>query len=242
MKLYLAIVLFFFTLVLNAQQVKQAPNLIWFDDRPLNFGFLIGFNTMNYKVVHPKTLPPDVPRRYADVLTLGPGINLGMVSNFRINKYISLRVLPGLCFGGRDLEFINDKNYIDDPNDKYFPDYYTIVETSSTYLECPVILKFNGARMMNAKPYFMGGVNFRYDLAKSKKVGMMIDSFDIYWELGAGIDSYLTFFRLATEFKISIGLLNILNPAGTGESEDIYYTKVLDKLFSRIFILTFYFE
>jgi len=232
MKFYFSVLLLLIGSLLVGQPVKQAPNLPEFDYRPLNFGFLMGLNTMNYLVIHAEHLPPGAERRYADVMSLSPGLNLGMVTNFRINKYFSLRILPGLSFGQRDLLFINDKGVAD----KH------ALELKSTYLECPMLIKLNGARMMNAKPYFVGGVNVRYDLAKSKKDGLLINPLDVYWEFGAGIDSYMAYFRFSTEFKISVGMLNVLNKEGTGEYEDIYYTKVLDKLLSRVFVLTFYFE
>ena len=79
-------------------------------------------------------------------------------------------------------------------------------------------------------------------LFRSIKDGLRIRPFDVYWEIGAGLISYLASIRLSTEIKTSIGLINILDPRGVGGSEDIYYTGVLDKMFSRIFILTIYFE
>lgn len=224
-----------FTIGMQAQQHdKGAPNLPNFDDKSLNFGFLIGFNTMDFRVVHKNAaaLGPGVEPRYADVVNLNPGINLGMVSNFRLNKYFSLRLLPGISFGQRDLLFINAEGVEDE-----YP-----LEIKSTFLECPIMVKFNGARMHNAKPYLVTGVNPRVDLAKSKKDGVLMRPLDVYWEIGAGIDSYMSYFRFATEFKFSVGITNVLNPKGTGEPEDVFYTQVLDRLSSRIFVLTFYFE
>ena len=232
MKFSISIISLFISSVLFSQPVKQAPNLPEFDYRPLNFGFLIGLNTMNYYVVHKENIPLGAARRYADVLSYSPGLNLGMVTNYRINKHFGLRILPGITFGQRDLLFINEEGVADK----------NPLELKSTYLECPMLIKYNGARMMNAKPFFIFGMNVRYDLAKSKKDGLLINPFDVYWEFGAGIDSYMAYFRLSTEFKISIGMMNVLNPKGTDEYEDIYYTAVLDKLLSRIFVLTFYFE
>lgn len=234
-KQILILLLLIASFALHAQpRDKGAPNLPNFDDKTLNFGFLIGLNTMDFRVVHksPEALGDGVAPRYADVVNLNPGINLGMVSNFRLNKYMSLRLLPGISFGQRDLLFINAEGQKDE-----YP-----LEIKSTFLECPIMLKFNGARMHNAKPYFVAGINPRIDLAKSKKDGLLMRPFDLYWEFGAGIDSYMSYFRFSTEFKLSVGLANVLNPAGTGELEDIYYTKVLDRLSSRIFVLTFYFE
>ncbi len=231
--LILCFCIFFKPLIAQPLSTK-VPNLPNFDDKALNFGFLIGFNTMDFHVVNKRTesLEPGVIRRYADVVNLNPGINLGMVSSFRLNKYLNLRLLPGISFGQRDLLFINDVGKEDERP----------LEIKSTYIECPIIVKVGGARMTNAKPYIVTGINPRIDIAKSKKDGLLIKPFDLYWEIGAGIDSYMSYFRFSTELKFSVGLTNILNSAGTGEPEDILYTKVLDKLSSRIFVLTFYFE
>lgn len=211
----------------------KVPNLPNFDDKALNFGFLIGFNTMNYRVV---SKAPDLQGpggvRYADVVRLNPGINIGMVTNFRLNQYFSFRVLPGISFGQRDLLFTGE-NGEEDPHP---------LEIKSTYIEVPLVLKINGARMHNAKPFFTTGINPRFDLAKSKKDGMLVRPFDVYWEVGAGFDSYMSYFRFSTELKLSVGLMNVLDPSGTGEPEDIYYSDVLDRLTSRIFVLNFYFE
>lgn len=219
---------------LSAQMLKRnSPNLPGFDNKALNFGFLIGFNTMDYKVVSKAPgLQGPGGVRYADVVNLSPGINIGMVSSFRLNKYLNFRVLPGISFGQRDLLFISDDGVEDE-----LP-----LEIKSTYIEMPFVLKFNGARMTNVKPFLTAGINPRFDLAKSKKDGLMIRPFDVYWELGAGLDSYLSYFRFSTELKMSFGMMNVLNPKGTGEPEDIMYSDVLDRLTSRIFVLTFFFE
>ncbi|TCO09779.1 type IX secretion/gliding motility protein PorT/SprT [Natronoflexus pectinivorans] len=235
MKKVVSIILFILVcFALAAQPSKRrVPNLPSFDDRHLNFGFLIGLNTMDFRVVHAN--PSDVTgteMRYADVVNLNPGINIGMVTSFRLNQYLNLRLLPGISFGQRDLHFISN-----DGEEDRWP-----LEVKSTFIECPILIKFNGARMTNAKPYLVAGVNPRFDLAKSKKDGILMRPFDLYWELGAGIDSYMSYFRFSTELKISVGMLNVLSPEGTGEPEDVLYTNVLDRLTSRIFVLTFYFE
>jgi hypothetical protein len=212
---------------------KRVPNLPAFDDKSVHFGFLIGINTMDFRVIHknPSQLG-EGEVRYADVVNLNPGINIGMVTSFRINQFLNLRLLPGISFGQRDLLFIGE----DGEQDEY------PLEIKSTFIECPIVIKYNGARMTNAKPFFVTGINPRFDLAKSRKDGLMMRPFDVYWEIGAGIDSYMSYFRFATELKLSVGMLNVLDPQGTGEPDDVLYTHVLDRLTSRIFVLTFYFE
>ncbi|MCK7534492.1 MAG: hypothetical protein MZV63_27485 [Marinilabiliales bacterium] len=67
-------------------------------------------------------------------------------------------------------------------------------------------------RLNNSRPYLIGGVNFRYDLAGKKEyddasnVYMRLKRADLYYEVGAGIDFYLPYFKLTIEAKMSNGL------------------------------------
>jgi len=212
---------------------KKVPNLPAFDYQPLHFGFLIGINAMDFRVVHeaPGSRPPGMEDRYGDIINLNPGVNIGIVSSLRLNKYLNLRFLPGISFGQRDLWFIENGEKEEGP-----------LEIKSTFLEFPLLLKLNGSRMTNVKPYLVGGFNPRIDLAKTENHGLKLRSADVYLEGGFGLDMYLTYFRFSTEAKLSVGLRNVLDPAGTGEPEDILYSDVLDRITSRLFVFTFYFE
>ena len=96
--------------------------------------------------------------------------------------------------------------------------------------------------MHNAKPYLITGINTRYDLAKDKQDRLMLKSLDYYWDIGAGMDFYLNYFRLSVEIRGSIGFNNVHNAKGTGELLDRPYSQAIDKLKSRWVGLTFYFE
>ncbi len=226
--------LLLFSFFVRAQVAeKRALNLPGFDQRALHFGFLIGFNTMDFMVEN-KSLEhrvSGVEDRYGEIISLNPGLNIGIVTSLRLNRYFNLRFLPGISFGQRDLWFIDNGERDENP-----------IELKSTFLEFPLLIKFSGARMTNFKPYLVGGINPRIDLAKSQKDGILLNSTDLYLEFGAGLDFYLTYFRLSTEAKMSLGIRNMLNPAGTGEPEDVLYTGVLDRLTSRLFVFSFYFE
>lgn len=215
------------------EKKKKVPNLPSFDYKPLHFGFLIGLNAMDFKVRHklPADRPEGLENRYAEVVSLNPGVNIGIVSSLRLNKNLNIRFLPGISFGQRDLLYIQDGEQDQAP-----------LEIKSTFLEFPLLLKFSGDRMTNFKPYVIGGINPRIDLAKTENDGLSLKSNDLYLEVGTGVDMYLNYFRLSTEIKISVGLRNVLNPGGTGEPEDVFYTDVLDRLSSRLFVFSFYFE
>lgn len=226
--------------VLGQGKNSRIANLRSFDERPLHFGFLIGINTMDFRVYNsglpPVTSNPNGDVLYADVLDLTPGLNIGIVSSYKLTNTLNLRFLPGISFGQRNLSYIR---YDKDGN---FVEREESFKIKSTFLEFPLMLKYNAFRMHNAKPYLVGGFNTRYDLAKNKQDKLLLNSLDAYIEFGAGFDFYLTYFRLSVEAKASIGLANMLNKEGTGEPGDEIYTEALDKLKSRIFCLTFYFE
>ncbi len=213
---------------------KKVPNLSTFDQKPLHFGFLIGINTMDFSIQHSGASTPENGYNplYGELESLTPGINLGIVSSLRLNKNFNLRVLPGISFGQRNISYIDT-----DGNRKG-----EALQIKSTFLEMPFLIKYNSARISNYKPYLIAGVNPRYDLAKSKQDGLALNKFDLYYELGFGIDSYLNYFRFTTEFKISIGFRDIINHEGTGDLLTLPYTQAIDKMTSRIFVLNFYFE
>ncbi len=237
--LFFLIFLLVFSAPLKSQEQdkRKVPNLPAFDYKPLHFGFLIGFNTMDFSVRHklPDNRPEGTEHRYAEVVNLNPGVNIGIVTDLRINKYFNLRFLPGISFGQRDLWFIENDGY--EAEKEPGP-----LEIKSTFLEFPLLMKFSGARMHNFKPYLIGGVNSRLDLAKTENDGLNLKATDVYLEIGTGFDMYLNYFRLSTEAKLSVGMFNVLDPSGTGEPEDVMYTDVLDRLTSRLFVFSFYFE
>ncbi|WP_282035574.1 porin family protein [Saccharicrinis aurantiacus] len=235
---HLIIVFFLVSLGLGtyaqSSKKKVVPNLVTFDQKRLHFGFLIGVNTMDFTIHHSGASTPENGNNplYASVESLTPGINLGIVSSLRLNQNFNLRVLPGISFGQRNLSYI-DENKVEKEDD---------LQIKSTFIEMPILIKYSSSRIKNYKPYLVAGINPRYDLAKSKQDGLALNKMDLYYEIGFGIDSYLNYFKLTTEFKISIGMFDVLNHEGTGDMVDLPYTQAIDKLTSNIFQLTFYFE
>jgi len=86
----------------------------------------------------------------------------------------------------------------------------------SSFLEFPLLLKYKGERLNNVRPYVIGGFNYRYDLAGKKEfddtkaIYLRIKRPDLYYELGAGLDFYLVYFKLSVELKMSNGFGDVL--------------------------------
>ncbi len=217
----------------TAQKAKP-KNDSNYDERLLHFGFSMGLNTMDFI---PKMNPGDTNNWTAEVVSLKPGINIQIVMDYRPATYFDLRFLPGVSFGQRNLNFYDEDGVL--INDKQ--------QLESSFLEFPLLIKTKGMRMNNSRPYLIGGINLRYDLAAKKEydeqsaVYMRLRKADLYYEVGAGIDFYLPYFKLTIEAKMSNGLRDVLVH---DEPHPFHpqYVNSIESLKSQIWTISFHFE
>lgn len=225
---------------LSFGQQKKIQYNPGFDKQLFHMGFTLGFNSLDYRISPSYTLlyqsTADTIYRIETQQTLG--VNLGIVSDLRIFEYLNVRFLPGMIFGQRNLEYkLRNFAYPDEMK------FYTYsMKIPSIYLDAPITFKYRSQRVNNYRPYIIGGVALKYDL-ETKRVGrnnsgytIQQNPLDYYYEFGFGIDWYLVYFKLSTEFKYSFGTKDII------VKENIQYSTVIDKLRSRMFILSFHFE
>lgn len=242
-----------------AQRVK-VRNLTSYDLAPYHFGFILGMNEMLFTL---KTEPgfqyveylslqtPDLNSDTANLFSIGHkpalGFTIGIVSNLRIFEYGDLRFVPSLSFGERDLVYSIQTITIDtvpipDETNKNLISVRKKIQ--STFVEFPFHLKLKGSRYNNLRPYWLLGAKYSLDLASDSKkkeedknnTYIALNRHDFYGELGAGIDFYTTFFKFGVEVKMSYGLTDILRREGN------IYTGAVDKLNSKLFLLSFTFE
>lgn len=214
-------------------QKKKPMNKSWYDEKPVHFGFSLGFNTMDFRVT-PDFDYYSADSLYPEVAFLSPGINIQVIIDYRPAEYWDIRFLPGVSFGQRKLNYYKSSQVYDEQ----------VVESS--FLEFPLLLKYKGKRLNNVRPYLVGGLNFRHDLAgrkgydDDKSVYLRLHRSDLYYEAGAGMDFYLPYFKLAVELKMSNGLRDVLvsDPA-PGHPE---YVNAIKTLRSQIWVLAFHFE
>ena len=214
---------------------KQKPkNRSWYDDKLLHFGFSLGLNTMDFNITPSQTyLSTD--SLYPEVSRLNPGINIQIVTDYHPANHFDIRFLPGVSFGQRNIRYYKNKVFSNQQ-----------VKLESSFLEFPLLLKYKGDRLNNVRPYLVGGLNYRYDLAGKKEfddekpVFIRVKRSDLYYEMGAGLDFYLTYFKLSIELKMSTGLGNVIvNEAYPGQEQ---YRNAIDKMKSQIWVLAFHFE
>jgi hypothetical protein len=214
---------------------KQKPkNESWYDEKSLHFGFTLGFNSMDFKIT-PSQAFLATDSLFPEVSKLNPGINIQIVTNLRAGKYFDVRFLPGVSFGQRMINYY--KNQVSYPVPQ---------KLESSFLEFPLLLKYKGERLNNVRPYVIGGLNYRYDLAGKKEyddekpVYVRLKRQDLYYEAGAGFDFYLTYFKLSIELKMSNGLGNVLVSEPAPNHTE--YVNAIDKMKSQLWVLSFHFE
>ncbi len=207
-------------------QTSKPKNMMMADFNKFHFGYSVGFNTTGFIII-----PKD---GYALNLVKNPGININLITDYRMDKFLSIRFLPGIQFGQRDLTVTNKLTAAT-----------KTWKIESVYVDLPVLLKYRSQRVNNYAPYLIAGISPRFDLTRAELVGWkpatpMLKSFDFYPELGVGCDFYLSMAKVAVELKFAVGMLDIfLDP---GASAFNLYVSGVDKIYSGMVVLAFHVE
>lgn len=228
----LVLILFSFNLYSQKEKVANLPN--YYHER-FNFGFTIGINKADF-IIRPASFANlsdslkiiDSKRQY--------GFNLGIIAEMRLSEYLALRLLPDLSFASRTLNF-------------YYQgakkDFVINKDVESTYIDLPLNLKLRSKRLNNMSAYMLAGGEYVIDLAAQKNVKpttnlpdivIQLRKNDIAYQMGAGFEFYLPYFKFGIEGKLSVGTKNLIIKDGTELSESI------QRLNSKIFLISFTFE
>ena len=220
----------FFILGIFTSSLAQG-NLLYVDEKPIHFGFLLGINTMDFGVTTSNMQQTDGKIYDARVSYLKPGFSVGIISDLRLNRYLNLRFTPTIHFGQRELVY----NF-DGPKQ--------IIQSIPVCL--PFYLKYSSERKGNARPYLIWGGGMAIDLATDSNNPVLLRPIDFYTEFGVGCDIYFSFFKLCPELKYSIGFNDMFVPLNQRTAQfsdhDKLFSNALTKLTSRMLTLAFNFE
>jgi hypothetical protein len=167
-----------------------------FDKPRFSYGYYLGFNVYDYNI--------DYTSDVKDVQVLkSTGLNVGLIGNIRINDYIDIRLEPGLVISRRELNFSNTFF-----NGISYEEKDLVREIQSTFVHIPLLVKFSTKRINNIKPFVVGGVSTGLNLSSQEnnpddnsKNTFRVTKNNLYYELGIGIDLYLTWFKFTPSIR-----------------------------------------
>lgn len=231
-------------LTVHAQLRKERPltNPAYDLGKPIHFGFSLGINMMDAEIANSGSFVIDDNGKnvllWSDVSQLSPGFNVNIISELRFSEYFALRFLPGMAFGQRSVSFYQIRG------GQLSDTLYHKMKIESSMIEFPLLIKYSAKRHNDFKPYLVGGINPRYDLAAKKKfsegVYVGFNTFDVYLEMGVGFDIYLPYFKFSTELKYSRGLFDMLSSRKLEGYE--HFPKSLKGVTSDMIVISFHFE
>jgi len=207
-------------------QAAKPPNLVLMDYQQFHFGYSVGINFMSFTVIENDF--------YKASLIQYPGININLITNYRLGKNLDIRALPGIQFCQRDLTMTDSSGYSQS---------WAI---ESVYIDFPIDLKYRADRVNNFAPYLIAGICPRIDLLGSTLDKLtpgprMLGLFDVFPELGFGIDFYTQQVKVAVELKFSVSLINVFKDPGPDPAFSLYALGVKE-ITSRMVILAIHIE
>ena len=201
------------------------------DEKAIHFGFCLGLNVMDFTIDHSYNYY-SVDSLLASVTNLSMGFHIQAVSAARLTDNLEVRFLPGVAFGQRELLFYR--------NDRLYEKPQTL---ESSYIELPLLLKYKSKRVNNYRGFLVGGLNPRFDLAKTYReeddIYMDLKLSDLCYELGGGFDFYFPYFKLSIEMRGSWGMFNVLNKRSTSHPE---FQNAIERLRSSTYMISVYIE
>jgi len=232
-------------------QKRKVLNLQNYDQKPYHFGFILAANEMSFSIKPidnlssikwTKDQSPDI---FSDSLYVyeitskgTPGFSIGILGNLRLGMQTDLRFVPTLSFGERLINY-SIMSYKDGE-----PSLIAVEKSiTSTLIEFPLFIKYRSKRLNNFAAYVTGGLNYTLDLASQSKdkenlndVSVKIKKHDLLAQIGVGVDFYTNYFKFGTEIRMGYGFFNLIKKDGN------LYTDSIERLNSKVFLLSFTFE
>ncbi len=211
---------------------ERLANLENFDKRFLTWGYFLGFNSYDFKF--------DYNQQFFDdntdvIVSRSGGFNVGLIGDMRINKFINLRLEPGLYFTQRDLEF----PALVEERDR-------MREVKSTYIHVPLLVKFSTKRLNNIKPFIVGGVSTSFNLSSNElnpedndEGQFRMTRRTFYYEVGFGIDLYLYYFKFTPSIR---GVFALNDELVRDDDPNSPWTSNINRMASRGIFVNFTFQ
>ncbi|MBO4738883.1 MAG: PorT family protein [Bacteroidales bacterium] len=208
-------------------------NMPHYDAKRFHFGYLIGYNFANF-AIRPQT-NLNTYDSLMEIETSGmSGFDIGIVINLRVWEYLDFRFVPHISLIDRKVDYAIGNTQ---------ESTWVSKNIESVYLNLPLVFKLKSSRMNNFRFYSIFGAQYGFDMAtRSKKrnpvndIMLKLKASDLQVIAGVGTDFYLESFKLALEFRMVYGVINILKP------EDNFFANSVERLSTKTFQFSILFE
>ena len=226
------IILALLPLSLFAQE-RKVQNKPYIDYRRLHYGFFVGTHVQDMEFYNNGYLTETGEAWYADIAAYNPGFTVGVLADLRLSEHFSFRAQPTLHFGQNTIIF---REYGSGLRERQ--------QVKTTYLALPLHIKCAAQRFNNYRPYLTAGISPMVNLTVKKQRPILLKKFDYMVEVGFGCDFYLPFFKLIPELKFAFSLTDVLEKERKDLLDEsvLKYTQSVDKIASKMIVLSFYFE
>lgn len=210
MKQFFAIILFLFVFQASHAQLFKKEKVSYdanqgrgsTDNNLLRWGYFLGINNYDFNFDYNEDLRDINVKR-------GPGFNVGLIGNLRVNSFIDLRLEPGLLITTRELYY--SESYFNGTPDVRSSDL--VREVKSTYIHLPLLLKISTKRVNNFKPFIVGGFSTALNLSSNQdnpednsNGQFRTTKNSLFYELGFGVDFYLHNFKFTPSIRGLFGM------------------------------------
>jgi hypothetical protein len=244
------------------------PNLEDYDMERFHYGFSLGIDMVDVNLKTQTSYVDLIDNSKNELLEIYskpvPAFNVGIVGNMRLGRYFDLRFIPGFSIA-HDIDlYYRFKDEVFDAKNK--STQLLLVKIGCHYINLPVMIKFKSSRMHNVRLYALAGGQLGLNMLSRKNSIMriadlkdavktditpIIKPYDVQVKGGFGFDFYTTYFKFSTEFKVSFGVINLLeSETRLGETDPAriaYYKSSpivsgLQSLKSKTFTISFIIE
>ncbi len=211
---------------------ERLSNLETFDNRFLSWGYYLGVNSYDFKIEYNNQ---NTDANTDIIVERQGGFNVGLIGDMRVNRYVNLRLEPGLYFTQRDLRFPNFEEERD-----------ILRNVKSTYIHVPLLVKLSTKRLNNIKPFIVAGVSRSFNLSSNEtnpednqEGQFRMTKGTNYFELGFGIDFYLFYFKFTPSIR---GVFATSNELVADDDPNSPWTSNIGSLESRGIFVNFTFQ
>ena len=230
---HLLLSLFFCLTSISMEAQRGNYNFGNFERKDIYFGIALGLHQSNFQI-HKSAFFTENSAINTIKSNKSPGLNLGIISNYKIEKYFDLRFTPSLVLGGQSISYT-----LSDPD---LEDLDYLFEMTSVTL--PFHLRYKSAPYKDKRLFVIAGMKYSFNLSndnnsRQASTGQLLEisATDYAFEIGAGIQFFLPFFIFSPEIKYSHGFgnIHIYNP-------NKIESRALEKVVSRALTISLNFE